>query len=1314
MMKLSGSSRGFLRMEFSPMRGKKSAGWVTLALSVGLILSAASAQQAPTATPRADKAAQGAPSAAPEAAQPALLDRAAELAAAAEVTQAKYPDADDVLVDDFIFVRYEADGTSVTYDETWTKVLTDKGRQDNERMSLGFDEAYSKVSFDLLEVIKPDGRAVPVDVTAQSRVTTQSGQMAENIYDPNLKTLEVGIPGLAVGDILHYRAIHTTFKARVPNTWSDWTELESTSPIRHFVYEVSGPKELPLRSIALKDEVPGTVSFSKSEPDDRILYRWVAHDVPRMYEEPRMPPIYTCVQRLLVSTIGDWREISRWYWNLSLPHYTPTDEMKATVAELTKDLTDRRKKIEALFKFVSQKVRYMGITLEKESPGYEPHDVRITFDNKYGVCRDKAALLVEMLRLADIEAFPVLIEVGPKKDPDVPQPYFNHAIAAAREPDGSYLLMDPTDENTRELFPAYLSNDSYLVATPEGETLKTTPIVPATENLMRIETTGRVNAAGDLTAESVLHFDGINDNAYRDFFSRTPPEERRQFFEGLVRRTATGARLTRFELTPSDLTDTASPLTARLWFEARGLPITNGQTLMLPLPGIGARVGLVNFILGGVGLEKRKYPLVTDIACGLEERLTLKAEDLGATLALPAYDAVENDAVSFSESLARDGETLTRQEKFLLKVVEFTPAQYLTLKGALRTMEYDERQKAIFAALQPPADAEILSDRTEIELADAHSWTETEAVRLKVLTYGGKKRNSEIKFAYNPVWAELTLEGATVTNPDGSVHAAKKEEQNLMDAEWVGSAPRYPAAKLLVVSLPGVEIGSVIEYQVKRLFRDRPFFAARVAFRGMNPVRLRTLSVTVPAGVQLAVQPRFEGALRAQSESLDGAMRYEWSVADQPAVQSEMLLPPSWAYLPTVCLSAGNWRSYGAEVQARLIEAASGQKDAQRRAKELIRGAADDAARITAIRNFVARHMRAAGPGLDELPLSAVTPADRTLQEAYGNSADRAVLLHAMLRAAGFRPAFILASGTNVVPRVRPPLDGAPSPADFSEVLVRVRLDGRDVYLNDTDEYAALGATGHDGRYGLGLDAGKLFTLRAWPEMRDRSEEDFAVTVQADGEAVIRKRTNYYGSAYAEARRRFAEMVPEERRRYFQNAVAEISQAAVAEGDLETEFDSYPGVEQFTVRVPRYAIGVGDYLYLTMPESLRDAFGFRSETRENPILWPGPRRIAIRTLLTLPQEFARLILQPPDIEWKAPQDAGTIRVLSYRKKEDAAQAGSSGGDAAYVIEQTLNLSPALIPATDYDGLLSIQRLLNHPSARTILAASDRTGTQAPQ
>ena len=76
----------------------------------------------------------------------------------------------------------------------------------------------------------------------------------------------------------------------------------------------------------------------------------------------------------------------------------------------------------------------MGLTMEDTSPGYAPHDVSITFDNRYGVCRDKAALLTAMLRIAGHNAFPVLIHAGAKLDPEVPQPFFNHAVVAVELP----------------------------------------------------------------------------------------------------------------------------------------------------------------------------------------------------------------------------------------------------------------------------------------------------------------------------------------------------------------------------------------------------------------------------------------------------------------------------------------------------------------------------------------------------------------------------------------------------------------------------------------------------------------------------------------------------------------------------------------------------------------------------------------------------------------------------------------------------------------------------------------------------------------
>ena len=53
-----------------------------------------------------------------------MLDRAAVIQSAATVTAKQYPNADTVLVDEFIRVEYQADGTSETWDDEYVKVLT--------------------------------------------------------------------------------------------------------------------------------------------------------------------------------------------------------------------------------------------------------------------------------------------------------------------------------------------------------------------------------------------------------------------------------------------------------------------------------------------------------------------------------------------------------------------------------------------------------------------------------------------------------------------------------------------------------------------------------------------------------------------------------------------------------------------------------------------------------------------------------------------------------------------------------------------------------------------------------------------------------------------------------------------------------------------------------------------------------------------------------------------------------------------------------------------------------------------------------------
>src|SRR5580765_576475 len=132
----------------------------------------------------------------------AFLDTKQILEACAGITVAKYPDSDDATVEKKMLRVYRADGTGESQDETVTKVLTEKGKRNNRTVSLNFMLPYFTVDVVKLEVIRPGGEVIPVDVAANSKETIDDSQMSMNIYDPNSKVLRVNIPQLEIGDMV--------------------------------------------------------------------------------------------------------------------------------------------------------------------------------------------------------------------------------------------------------------------------------------------------------------------------------------------------------------------------------------------------------------------------------------------------------------------------------------------------------------------------------------------------------------------------------------------------------------------------------------------------------------------------------------------------------------------------------------------------------------------------------------------------------------------------------------------------------------------------------------------------------------------------------------------------------------------------------------------------------------------------------------------------------------------------------------------------------------------------------------------------------
>ena len=1112
-------------------------------------------------------------------------------ALADDITAEKYPDADVVLVGERVETTYQADGTYVSTEEDWKKALTERGRRSLSSLSIGYSLRYGKGEILLVEIIGADGKVRAVDFAETLKEATDNSSTSENIYDPLDKVLSCSIPGIKVGETLHVKTRRTVTKSRVKDQWADMEIFESTMPIVRSSVRIDGPLSRPLRNIAVRNPLGNVVSTVVTN-GERIVYSWTVENSPQMFPEPAMPPYWTQGQNLRVSTASSWQELSKWYWDVSVPHLEKTNAaMTNKVEEIMGSVgADAAPidKVRAMYKFVSQEIRYMGLTMEDTSPGYAPHDVDLTFDNRYGVCRDKAALLVAMLRIAGFESYPVLISVSAAKmDNEVPTPFFNHAVVAVKL-DGDYVLMDPTDESSRDLCPAYLGDCSYLVAHPEGESLRTAPVVPPSKNAVTVAGSGRLGKDGSLLADYAISLRGINDNAFRRHLLSLKPEQRRELFEKAVEGVSAGAELMRCDIEPKDLQDTTKELKVKLLVKYPEVLLRGETRDELSVPSLSSALGAANWLLSGrTALESRKYPLKVSSTALADEKMEIDlAGAVGATASMPDDETIEG-GYGFTRTFRRDGDKLVFVRRLSVGTVEFSPDEYLNLRESIKRVEAAERERPAFAKDRfANANERIVSSVRTYDLSGDSSWVSTNTVVKEILTYKGKKSAAELKFSYNPSWKTVELVSASVSNRNGQVVFAGPKETSVLDADWVSSAPRYPASKELVVNLPSVEIGSVISYTVVTTVKDAPIpFYANFYFDTFTPTDF--LSVRVGDWKREVVKPKL--------------------LADEP------MLPPGQLWRDHRTESRGDFKSAAERYRAldpepldpsEILAEDFTSPSTKEKPSDLLR-----------IRDWMARHIRRVGPAFGEIRLEDhIVDPKTVLKERYATRVGYIRTLCALLKGAGYDADIVFAGDTAQTDMLLIALDlyRCPNVARFKYALCRVRVrtggflwwggETTTYFLGTENEYTPLGATAFDGSLFLDPQTGD-FGAVAVPdvELGAKEEEKLNFTVRENGAVDLDYNLERWGYAAGTSRKHYVEMLPELRSRHFQQLLGAVAQAASATRELETDTEGYPFSLSFSAFVPGMAVVAGDAISLDVPQLAERLFVLTGSARENPV-----------------------------------------------------------------------------------------------------------------
>ena len=1198
--------------------------------------------------------------------------------------QKKYPDANTVLLNDEEYIRYDSDGSSVSTDKFSYLVLTEKGREELRTLTFSFHTNYEKIAVTGLSVTRPDGKNIILEPEKLAVVSIDHSQMSARIYDPNSKQISITIPDLNVGDTLNVTVKEETFKSRIPNQWSGFAVLQSNCPVENYTYTVDAPSSRPLQSIAVKDEVKGTLTFFQTTKDDRIIYRWQAKNVPQLIPEPGMPPIYACAMRVLTSTAKSWSEIASWYADLCAPRLAAvTPEMKKFVKETVDGKKSDMEKITALFQYVSQRIRYTGITDEETAPGYEPHDVSRTFERGHGVCRDKAALLVSLLNLAGLKAHPVLFMSGYPKDQEVPNIYFNHAIVQVTGKDGKDILMDPTFETTTELLPAYQGNCSYLVATKEPTTLKRSPVMPAENNLLDIDNTAEISG-NTLHGKVTMDFKGIHDQMYRATFSEWKPEEIRRYFAGALRDIIPGAELKSCTVTPANIRNMAEPLKVVLEYTSPDF-INESKLVPLALPEFASRLGTIRNLYNALKLEKRRFPLEA-LPRAVTEKFTLKLAPGITVKSIPAkVDVSIPNVLRLSREVTQNGNILSGKNTFAIDTAEFTPADYLKAKAALAKFESASKALPLVTAIQPPAkktytakdypgaDSLIISDVRNIKLHTPNSWDETRTVTRKIFTYGGAVQFSTVNIPYHPLMEDVSISGEFIT-PDGKKHTLSSKEINRLDAPWAAAAKRYPAGKILTAAFPGVEPGSTVTYTVTRKVKDKPYFYAEMPSRTTEPALLRKITVNAAENVDFYGIKPIEFTTFGDDKTLTAI------ITDQPRIVPESSAPALSECVPTLKIYSTDRAAFAFALNDALHKKIVVTPEIKKLAEKL--------KTPENIHKFVTENIVEAGPALNEAPWSIFSTPEETLKSGVGNSADRAILYGALCQALDIDFEFFAVSPIPDNKR----LDDTRFVAchTFDRIILRLPLFER-LFLNDSSRYYHAARLFSNYSTVINLSTAETGLLPFHPVISPNLRIITAkIEITSNFSAKI-KINERFSSIYAEQlRRKLETSTPEEMKQFFQSRCSAISRSAV----LKNYDFSRPADISYDFTVADFLSKNGKFYTFELPGYKRISSELRlsGEKRVLPFQRIQSDDITMTYYLTIPDNLAFV---QPETEYysEASNNYPWPTCFSYSRKDD---------DKQRIIRCNLYLPFETIAPAQYPRLFKLNKLLNTPALRQVI------------
>ncbi len=303
---------------------------------------------------------------------------------------------------------------------------------DGEYMStfMTYTDMFSSLSGFSGEIFDANGRSVRKVKSSDLRFTDYSGS---NLADDNR---------------IHYYAPSTP--ARPYTIKYEW-EITTRNAVWSFPgFSPQASLNVGVEKAVYRLEAPNGTKFytkaynlegepTKKDDPKKDVYEWQVENLPpivpeyfsgRSYE--KYPVVYFSPDQFVYDGVSgsmkDWKSYAEWQWKLLDNRSVMPAELKAKVAELTRNAATDEEKIRILYDYLAETTRYVSIQIG--IGGFQPMSVAQVYKNKYGDCKALTNYMRAMLAECGIESCYTEIGIDRRSIPrDFANPAMsNHAI----------------------------------------------------------------------------------------------------------------------------------------------------------------------------------------------------------------------------------------------------------------------------------------------------------------------------------------------------------------------------------------------------------------------------------------------------------------------------------------------------------------------------------------------------------------------------------------------------------------------------------------------------------------------------------------------------------------------------------------------------------------------------------------------------------------------------------------------------------------------------------------------------------------------